>query len=165
MAGSDSVESAGAVPSWVGRMSEGSKTGDAGASSVGDMRLRPAILELVVADMPATLAFYRLLGLTLPEGSDGEPHVETEIGGLRLAFDTRETIRSFDPGWTPADGGHRVAIGFECDSPADVDAAYKEITAAGHPGHLEPWDAEWGQRYAVVHDPDGNAIDLFAARA
>jgi uncharacterized glyoxalase superfamily protein PhnB len=26
---------------------------------------------------------------------------------------------------------------------------------------MEPWDAFWGQRYAVVHDPDGNGVDLF----
>lgn len=25
-----------------------------------------------------------------------------------------------------------------------------------------PSDAFWGQRYATVHDPDGNPIDLFA---
>ncbi|MFL6036949.1 MAG: glyoxalase, partial [Gaiellaceae bacterium] len=26
----------------------------------------------------------------------------------------------------------------------------------------EPFDAFWGQRYATVVDPDGNAVDLFA---
>ena len=44
----------------------------------------------------------------------------------------------------------------------EVDDCYAELIAAGHDGHLEPWDAFWGQRYAVVHDPDGNAVDLFA---
>ena len=34
---------------------------------------------------------------------------------------------------------------------------------AGHVGHLDPWDAVWGQRYATLHDPDGNSVDLFAA--
>jgi uncharacterized glyoxalase superfamily protein PhnB len=28
---------------------------------------------------------------------------------------------------------------------------------------MEPWDADWGQRYAQVKDPDGNSVDLFAA--
>lgn len=27
---------------------------------------------------------------------------------------------------------------------------------------MSPWNADWGQRYAVVLDPDGNGIDLFA---
>lgn len=33
---------------------------------------------------------------------------------------------------------------------------------AGYRGHKEPWDAFWGQRYAIVNDPDGNHISLFA---
>ncbi|HWF79810.1 MAG TPA: VOC family protein [Streptosporangiaceae bacterium] len=37
------------------------------------------------------------------------------------------------------------------------------MVGAGYEGHLEPWDARWGQRYAIVKDPDGNAVDLFAA--
>jgi catechol 2,3-dioxygenase-like lactoylglutathione lyase family enzyme len=128
------------------------------------MKLRPAVIELIVSDMAATLAFYRQLGLDIPPEADGQPHVDADLGGgLRLAFDTEDTIRSIDPAWTaPAAGGHRVALAFECDSPAEVDAAWKELTAAGYPGHLEPWDAFWGMRYAVVHDPDGTPVDLFA---
>jgi catechol 2,3-dioxygenase-like lactoylglutathione lyase family enzyme len=128
------------------------------------MKLRPAVIELVVSDMAATLSFYRLLGLDIPADADGQPHVDADLGGgLRLAFDTEDTIRSFDPGWSaPAGGGHRVALAFGCDSPAEVDAAWKELTEAGYEGHLEPWDAFWGMRYAVVHDPDGTPVDLFA---
>jgi catechol 2,3-dioxygenase-like lactoylglutathione lyase family enzyme len=126
------------------------------------MRLRPAVLELVVADMPTTITFYRLLGLSIPAAAESESHVETAFGETRLAFDTQQTIRSFDPGWSAPTGGHRVALGFECDSPAEVDQAWKEITGAGYQGHLEPWDAVWGMRYAVVLDPDGNPVDLFA---
>jgi catechol 2,3-dioxygenase-like lactoylglutathione lyase family enzyme len=143
-------------------MSEASKTVSPGAPSVASMNLRPAVLELVVADMPATLAFYRLLGLEIPASADEAPHVEATFGTTRLAFDTHQTIQSFDPDWTPATGGHRVALGFECDSPTDVDQAWKEITDAGYHGHLAPWDAVWGMRYAVVQDPDGTPVDLFA---
>ena len=128
------------------------------------MKLRPAIIELVVSDMAATLAFYRLLGLEIPSSADSQPHADTELGdGMRLMWDTEDTIRSFDPGWSaPGGTGHRAALGFACDSPADVDAAWAEITGAGYEGHLAPWDAFWGMRYAVVHDPDGTPVDLFA---
>ncbi len=34
------------------------------------MKLRPALIELVVADMAATLAFYRRLGLDIPAGAE-----------------------------------------------------------------------------------------------
>jgi catechol 2,3-dioxygenase-like lactoylglutathione lyase family enzyme len=128
------------------------------------MNLQLSLIELVVADMAATLAFYRRVGLDIPPDADQQPHVDIELkGGLRLAFDTEDTIRSFDPEWSrPPAGGHRVAIAFACDSPAEVDAAYADLTGADYEGHLPPWDAFWGMRYAVVHDPDGNPVDLFA---
>jgi catechol 2,3-dioxygenase-like lactoylglutathione lyase family enzyme len=121
------------------------------------------LLGLVTADMAASLAFYRRLGLDLPAEADSAPHAETTLpGGLRLAWDTVDTVRGFDPDWTAPQGGHRTALAFRCDDPAAVDELYAELTGAGHHGHLAPWDAFWGQRYAVVHDPDGNAVDLFA---
>jgi uncharacterized glyoxalase superfamily protein PhnB len=46
--------------------------------------------------------------------------------------------------------------------PAAVDAAYAELTGAGAHGELAPFDAFWGQRYAVLQDPDGNGVDLYA---
>lgn len=126
------------------------------------MRLQPILIELVVADMAASLAFYRRLGLDIPAEADAEPHVEAGLGAFRIAWDTEDTIRSFDPSWTPPTGGHRAALAFACASPAEVDAAYAELTDAGYAGHLAPWDAFWGMRYAVVHDPDGSPVDLMA---
>ncbi|MEV6523659.1 VOC family protein [Longispora sp. NPDC051575] len=122
------------------------------------------LVGLVVADMAATLAFYRRLGLDLPPEADTEPHVEYALpGGLRLGWDTVDVVRSFDPGWTAPTGGHRMALAFLCATPAEVDKLHADLVAAGHVSHKEPWDAFWGQRYAVVLDPDGNAVDLFAA--
>ena len=37
-----------------------------------------------------------------------------------------------------------------------------ELVNNGARPHKEPWDAFWGQRYAQIHDPDGNVVDLFA---
>lgn len=123
-----------------------------------------SVIGLVVTDMAASLAFYRRLGLDVPAAADSEPHVETSLpGGLRLVWDTAETIRSFDPEWSPAHGGARVALAFECADPAEVDDVYRKLVTAGYRGHRPPWDAFWGQRYAIVHDPDGNGVDLFAS--
>jgi catechol 2,3-dioxygenase-like lactoylglutathione lyase family enzyme len=128
------------------------------------MTARLDLIGLVVEDMARSLAFYRRLGFDLPPEADGEPHVEATLpGGLRIAWDTVETVRSFDPGWTAPTGGHRVALAFASDDAAAVDATYGELVAAGYDGHKEPWDAFWGQRYAIVLDPDGNSVDLFAA--
>lgn len=119
---------------------------------------------VVVHDMAATLAFYRLVGLSFPEGAQDAPHVEAALpGGMRLMFDTEDTVRSFRPGWTPPPaGGGRVGLAVRVPRPADVDALYEQITAAGHHGELAPFDAPWGQRYASLLDPDGTGVDLYA---
>lgn len=133
-------------------------------AAYGDrMAPRLDLIGLVVSDMSRSLAFYRRLGLDLPAAADAQPHVEITLpGGLRLAWDTSDTIRSFDTGWTAPTGAARMSLAFACDSPAEVDRVYADLTAAGYDGHLPPWDAFWGQRYATVHDPDGNGVDLFA---
>jgi catechol 2,3-dioxygenase-like lactoylglutathione lyase family enzyme len=121
------------------------------------------LIGLVVRDLAATLAFYRRLGLDIPVGAESEPHVEAVLpGGLRIAFDTEEVIRSFNPDWSPIPGPGRIGLAFRCDSPQQVDTVYAELVDAGYQGHLKPWDAVWGQRYASVFDPDGNGVDLFA---
>ncbi|MFF8945091.1 VOC family protein [Streptomyces sp. NPDC014864] len=128
------------------------------------MTPRFAVIGLVATDLAASLAFYRRLGLVFPEGAEEEPHVEAALpGGATLALDTEDTVRSFHPAWRPPAGGGRISLAFRCDTPADVDAVYEDLVGAGYHGELKPWDAFWGMRYAVVHDPDGNGVDLFAA--
>ena len=119
-------------------------------------------IGIVISDMAQALRFYRRLGLEFPEAADAEGHTEASVAGVRLMFDTEETIRSFDPDWQPPDRGHRSAIAFRCDSPAEVDAVYADLLQHGGARHKEPWDAFWGMRYAEVKDPDGNVVDLFA---
>ena len=120
-------------------------------------------IGIVVSDMATALAFYRLLGFDLPPEAGGEGHVEVRTsGGIRILFDTEEVIRSFDPRSTAPGRGGRIGLAFLCEDPASVDATAESIAAAGHVVHREPWDAFWGQRYAVVVDPDGNHVDLFA---
>ena len=121
-------------------------------------------IGIAVSDLQRSLQFYRLLGLDLPDDA-GEDHVEaTMANGTRLMFDTEEVIRSFLPEWTRADG-NQAALAFECASPAEVDEIYARVVAAGFEGEKEPWDAFWGQRYALLGDPDGVRINLYAALA
>lgn len=123
-------------------------------------------IGLVVSDMAAAVAFYRRLGFAFPEDADEQPHVEAQLpGGLRLLLDTEDTVRSFHAGWRPPAGGGRASLALLCGSPAEVDGVYEELVGAGYHGELKPWDAFWGQRYAVLHDPDGNGVDLFAPLA
>jgi catechol 2,3-dioxygenase-like lactoylglutathione lyase family enzyme len=102
------------------------------------MKAQLDLIGIVVEDMGRSLAFYRELGLDVPEDADDQPHAET-----------------------PPSGGQRIGLAFRLDSPAEVDAAYERLVSLGYDGHKDPWDAPWGQRYALVRDPDGNGVDLF----
>jgi catechol 2,3-dioxygenase-like lactoylglutathione lyase family enzyme len=118
-------------------------------------------LGVVTSDMARSIAFYRLLGLDVPETPD-EGHVDTFLpNGVRFMLDSEETVRSFRPDWT-RETGNQIALALECGSPAEVDDVYAQVVSAGFDGEKPPWDAFWGQRYAQVLDPDHNVIDLFA---
>lgn len=141
-------------------MSDSFKTAHVGVRSVPGMTPKLDQIGIVVEDMGASLAFYRRLGLDVPLDSDNEPHVEVVLpGGLRFAWDTVATVRSFAPEWTKPTGGTAIGLAFLCD---DVDKTYQELVDAGYESEKQPWDAFWGQRYACVRDPDGNVVDLFA---
>lgn len=134
-----------------------------GAVSVTGMQANLSAIGIVVEDMERTLAFYRRLGLQVPEDAAG-PHAEVPLpGGLRLLIDTRAEIQRFDPAWSAPQGSPRVSLAFDCATPERVDARFRDLVAGGATPHLEPWDAFWGQHYATLLDPDGNGIDLFCA--
>ncbi|MGC5168286.1 VOC family protein [Luteimicrobium sp. DT211] len=121
------------------------------------------VVGIVTRDLAASLTFYRSLGLDLPEPDGPDDHVETTLpGGLRVAWDTVELVRSLTPGWTEPSGGARITLAFLCDDASEVDATYDALVGGGYRSLHEPWDAFWGQRYATVLDPDDNPVDLFA---
>ena len=121
------------------------------------------MIGIAVRDMATSLAFYRKLGWDIPEGKDHERHVEITLeNGLRFAWDTLALMQSLEPDFEIAP--HSIGA-FLCDSPADVDAKYQQLLEGGVEGHRAPWDAFWGQRYAIIKDPDGNTVDLFAPLA
>jgi uncharacterized glyoxalase superfamily protein PhnB len=121
-------------------------------------------IGIATSDLQRSMRFYRLLGLDLPDTAP-EGHVEATMpNGTRLMFDTEEVIRSFLPDWVRADG-NQVSLAFECGSPAEVDLLYARVAAAGFEGEREPWDAFWHQRYALLVDPDGVRVNLYAPLA
>lgn len=129
------------------------------------MAITPHTIDIVVADMAAALKFYRTLGLCAPQDQDDEDQVQVVTpGGATLGFVTERLVRQVNPDWaTPV--GQRVTFSCRCDSPEEVDNTYARVTAVGYEGRKAPWDAFWGQRYAMLSDPDGNRVDLFAALA
>lgn len=126
------------------------------------MKIDIDMIGLTTKDMAASIRFYRTLGLDIAEPAEGEDYHETKLpSGVRLSWNTVELVKQLDPDWIEP-LGQRVGIAFLCESPSEVNNVYDRLVQAGYRGKNAPFDAFWGQRYAVVIDPDGGAVDLFA---
>jgi len=118
-------------------------------------------IGVAVSDMALAIAFYSRLGVVFPPDSETQPHAEALLDtSTRLMLDTEAMLRQIDPKWSASPGG-RLGLAVRLPDPAAVDVLYSELAGEGL-GVKAPWDAFWGQRYAVVSDPDGLHIDLYA---
>lgn len=127
------------------------------------------LLDLVTADMDATIAFYRALGVDIPETAiwrtpSGAHHVDiTMPGGLQVHFDSAALAKFYNQGWQdPTGSGSRIVIGFRVSTRDDVDRTHSTLTSLGHRSSQPPYDAFWGARYAIVEDPDGNYVGIMS---
>ncbi len=118
-------------------------------------------IGITTSNMQTTIEFYTLLGFEFPEYK-GEDHIEpkTSEGSARLMIDTKELVKNLI-GEEPKPG-NSSSFALQYDSAKDIDEIAKKVKAAGFKIVKEPWDAFWGQRYAVVEDPDGYKVDLYA---
>jgi catechol 2,3-dioxygenase-like lactoylglutathione lyase family enzyme len=107
-------------------------------------------VTLAVHNMAASVAFYERLGL----------HVS--YGGPRVAFTTMRAGQSaINLRQAPQGSGNRWARVIL--RVRGVDALYEHLKAQGlHPS--TPKDAEWGERYFEIRDPEGDVISFAEIR-
>jgi uncharacterized glyoxalase superfamily protein PhnB len=120
-------------------------------------------VNLVVRDMDAMAAFYGRLGLDLPATNPewAAHHRNTETaGGIHFDLDSETFAAVWDEGWPTGRAG--VVLGFRLPTRDAVDELHDELVAGGCASQQPPYDAFWGIRYAVVEDPDGNAVGLMS---
>lgn len=119
-------------------------------------------VSVTSTDMSRSVAFYSALGFDFTGVDTAQDHVEpvTPPGATRLMIDGAALAEQLT-GRKPVPATHS-AFALLCDSPAAVDAAAQAVRDAGFTVAKDPWDAFWGQRYAVVQDPEGYLVDLFA---
>lgn len=133
------------------------------------MALELYMLGLIVKDMPTALAFYRRLGLDIPEGSESKSHVEIKMGETMTFFLDSKPARwdpRFDPQAAPSadtNANHYpMILEFYLKEQATLEATYADLTASGYQGFREPYLTSFNMYFAMVKDPDGNTILLSA---
>ncbi|MHC5210317.1 MAG: VOC family protein [Planctomycetota bacterium] len=135
---------------------------------IGDDEPRPTALSavtLVTSDMARSFAFYEALGFKPCAGGATAPFSSFRIGGgflnlmaqgaeLEGALEGTSSGAPHRPG-APMHGWGRVIVHV-----SDVDAFHARVTALGLAPHAPPRDAEWGERYFHLTDPDGHALSF-----
>ncbi|WP_418037534.1 VOC family protein [Paenibacillus xylanilyticus] len=114
---------------------------------------------IYVEEMKRALDFYRVLGLAIPDAADEAHHVDVEQEGIVFAFDMVESVKSVFEGWEDPIG-YRTELAFRFSSNEALDDVYQQLATLGYDVFLEPRDTPWGERYAIIKDPDNNLISL-----
>ena len=136
-------------------------------------RVRPVLnqVNVIGSDLDATLAFYRRLGVDIPEDRvwrtvTGAHHISAAEGqgeSAGLDLDSSAFAQVWNSGWRGrTDLAGRVVVGFGVASRQAVDDIYGNMVSAGFRGLQAPHDAFWGARYAILEDPDGLAVGLMS---
>jgi catechol 2,3-dioxygenase-like lactoylglutathione lyase family enzyme len=126
-------------------------------------------INIVVRDMQRSLAFYRLLGVSIDEvpaqrAEWARHHVNgVASNGVRVEFDSVAFAKQWNPGLDETKLGSAAILMFHVSSRDEVDRVHARVTGAGHRSHKTPQDAFWGARYAIVEDPDGNSVGIMSA--
>lgn len=120
-------------------------------------------VNILAADLDRSRDFYQRLGFTFCSRSrQGVETVEAWVStdsDITLVLHSLEFALWWDPS-TPGPVSGGLEIDLELDSPDILDAVVKELDTAGTAIAKRPVDMPWGQRFAIVIDPDGHRVGL-----
>jgi predicted lactoylglutathione lyase len=123
------------------------------------MEIQLAMVLLEVRDLDASIAFYRRLGLDIPDPAGERPIVIHRMSsGVSLLITTR-FASVYDPAFERPASGYQQLLEFYVGEDAVVDSVFADLTGAGYHGRLAPMQTA-GPYAAMVDDPDGNVILL-----
>jgi len=98
--------------------------------------------------MAAAVRFYRLVGFEMLYGGTAASFTSFRAGASYLNLISQPAAKTWS--WWGR------AIFYE----SDVDGLYQRLVAAGIQPQAPPRDAEWGERFFHVIDPDGHEISF-----
>ncbi len=105
-------------------------------------------VTLATHDMARAVRFYRMLGLEIVYGGDTAGFTSFRAGESYLNLVAQPAACSW-LWWGRVIFHH-----------SDVDALYASVVAAGHRPDTAPRDAEWGERFFHITDPDGHELSF-----
>ena len=105
-------------------------------------------ITLATHEMPRAVRFYRALGFEILHGGEGSAFTSFRAGPNYLNLIAQPAERRWS--WWG-----RVIFYV-----SDVDAVHQRALAAGYQPTTSPRDAEWGERFFHLNDPDGHELSF-----
>ena len=105
-------------------------------------------ITLATHDMARAVRFYRTLGFTLSHGGEDAAFTSLQAGTCHLNL----ILQPADRRWS---WWGRVIFHV-----SDVDALHARAVTAGFCPDTAPRDAEWGERFFHITDPDGHELSF-----
>jgi len=119
-----------------------------------------ASVRIITDDLEGMVAFYeRITGQ--PAERPAPVFAQFSGPGATLAIASTATVAMLSGALMPATN-RSVLIEFEV---ADVDGDFAGLQLGSDDVVLEPTTMPWGNRSALVRDPDGNVVNLFSRPA
>jgi catechol 2,3-dioxygenase-like lactoylglutathione lyase family enzyme len=105
-------------------------------------------VTLATGDMARSVAFYTALGFEMRYGGPDASFTSYNVGAGYLNLALRV-------GFSGAPGWGRIIFYV-----SDVDALFEQARANDFEPSTTPRDAEWGERYFHISDPDGHELSF-----
>ncbi len=105
-------------------------------------------VTLATHDMRRAIDFYRMLGFEMTDGGNDATFTSFRVGAGFLNLIAEPPVRQWS--WW----GRVIFYA------SDVDALYARVLAAGYRPETAPRDAEWGERFFHLTDPDGHELSF-----
>jgi len=105
-------------------------------------------VTLATHNMSRAVAFYRMLGFEIVHGGDDAAFTSFRAGTSFLNLVAQPAERNWS-WWGRVIFYH-----------SDLDSLYVRVIAAGYRPDTAPRDAEWGERFFHLTDPDGHELSF-----
>jgi catechol 2,3-dioxygenase-like lactoylglutathione lyase family enzyme len=105
-------------------------------------------VTLATHDMSRAVRFYRMVGFDIVYGGEHSPFTSFRAGSSYLNLIAQPAEKTWD-WWGRVIFYH-----------ADVDRLHAQLIASGYRPETDPRDAEWGERFFHVTDPDGHELSF-----
>jgi len=105
-------------------------------------------VTLATHDMQRAVTFYNALGFEVVHGGETSPFTSFRAGTGFLNITAEAPERRWS--WW----------GRAIFHVSDVDAMYERAVAAGYQPSTAPRDAQWGERFFHLNDPDGHELSF-----